>query len=699
MRVQVPELGPPDPIRPTPLKRDIYKGPPPLARDDNLGKLADALGFFNRNLQGALASREAQMKEDETARRSAEYEAWRASTSNADQVAAIREGRVPWYADPYIGAAVRKDYGAMEAMALGQEIEQEIAAGNVPLHQTDFNIERFILEKANDRVERLSSSYEAIGSFRRGLDALRENLTARHQKLRGEAATAAIEDITTRTLSAALDNAVSNGLTGDILMDQMRKIYKELGPRQSGGSLDLQYGRIDEILLDILDKRAADPKMSGAIIDLLNADRLDVGNGTRLGPLRGVARHMDKTSAIERKVLNTQATVAEAQAKATALQAAKENLKKQDGSFSTIVDAKGPNPVDPTKEISIPATALKEEAVNQSINEIRQANGGQMNFAAEADLVINNGVKHPQWIPFLDSAYRGFLNSTLNSKEGAGPEQMSAIVEAGQLFNMIADKNPAYAREMLDGKTREFFETYTALTRIGKMSPTEAAMATARAYSQESLMNDPLVAARRGQEIEAAVRNIDTSWMPFSGGIKNNYLVERQMIELTTAYTRAGGISIDDAVALAKERISKDLFTVNGHAVLGQPGIAPTDGPYFEKILGKVYEKNKDWLYAKGIDDPTDLTVVSNRNGVFYIADAKNGFPIAMPDGDPGKPETYRESPMKITFSDIAKIRKTDLDTQTKQTIEKVMEKRRNPTSYAPHNLLRGLFGYEPTGE
>jgi hypothetical protein len=124
----------------------------------------------------SLRGAEAEHKKSATEARSAEYEKWRASTSDVEQVRQIKEGVVPYYADPYIGAAVRKDYGGLRARVLANEIQNELDAGKLPIGREDFNPEKYVLEKSQGIIEEIGGSYEAISSFRRGIDSIRRGL-------------------------------------------------------------------------------------------------------------------------------------------------------------------------------------------------------------------------------------------------------------------------------------------------------------------------------------------------------------------------------------------------------------------------------------------------------------------------------------------------------------------------------------------
>ena len=86
--------------------------------------------------------------------------------------------------------------------------------------------------------------------------------------------------------------------------DPSKGIYAAVGPRLKKGSLDLSYGRMDEITLDILEDMAQRPETALAAMGMLTAQRSGI-DGQPIGPLSAAHRHNAKVEAIQRKVLKT----------------------------------------------------------------------------------------------------------------------------------------------------------------------------------------------------------------------------------------------------------------------------------------------------------------------------------------------------------------------------------------------------------
>ena len=142
-RVQVRDLAAPDPIQPSPLQSDTFAAPPQPMIDNNMDRLAAALGHFGAGVSAHLndpakkqALRDSQL---------AEWETWKAARTSTEQLDAIRSGKAPYWADPYVNKVVRGYHGGLEADTLTEQLDTEIKGGAVPKFGTpNFDPEAYV---------------------------------------------------------------------------------------------------------------------------------------------------------------------------------------------------------------------------------------------------------------------------------------------------------------------------------------------------------------------------------------------------------------------------------------------------------------------------------------------------------------------------------------------------------------------------
>jgi hypothetical protein len=677
-RVQTRDLRAPDRLEVAPLKRDTFvrAAPPPL--DPGRGSLERGLAAFASGISSLAKRAEAEHKKSATEARSAEYEKWRASTSDVEQVRQIKEGVVPYYADPYIGAAVRKDYGGLRARVLANEIQNELDAGKLPIGREDFNPEKYVLEKSQGIIEEIGGSYEAISSFRRGIDSIRRGLRGQHHKARAEAFRVRSENIAVNNLEQAIDTGARQAMSGQQISDSLRSIYAELGPRVGGGVFDMQYQRVDELLLGVLEKRADDPAYAEQVIGILNADRKDMGNGFRMGPLSATAKYGKRARSIIQRAEKAIHKQRIAEAEGRIADGMMKSLEAGDGRFASIEHSPAGQQLKKAGGRSF--KTIKDEVFNAKIGQIRADNGGAMDLPKEAELVFKNGIDHPELTGMLEAARAGYLNYNYN-KGGKDDPQMSSqqaqnIMKAAQVFNYLQDNNASWVQEFVNKDTRDFFRTYTAIrTKLG-MDPMTAAATTAQLYSRDGDLDPPSFNAAANKALDAALDNIDTrpgegggilNW--FSDEIRNPAQVRKEIKEIAITSAMVKGIKVEDAIEEAREMYEKNVINVNGWHIFGARGLEPGDATHFRGFIGAAYKKYKDNFDTLGLDEK-DIAFKKVGPGRFIMIDARNGAAVSI----------YTEKGViqpQISYQDIITARKEGEDNRIKKKIDEMVNKRK----------------------
>jgi len=693
-RVQVGDLSAPEQIRPAGYQSDTFAqaAQAPINRDAE--RLADALGTFrtgvlqlHAGMKADQAKNEADWKKAQTDRRTIEFNQYVATTPEQEILADIKRGQAPYYADPFIGSLARKFYTQKMLKDFASEVDADIAEGKIPLGRPDFNPERYVLEKARGRAEIFSNSPEEASGFASGLAEIRDDLKKKHQGVVGKAVTDGLEQMAWTNFADGIANGIDSKLPPDLLYAQIRRMYKELGPRSQGGSADIAYSRLDEILLNVLEAKAKDPKQAEVTRQILEMPRVSVdGDNTRLGSFSQTLKHSDKSRAIfdsatktlvDNEKLTTERAIAE-QDKAA--------LMRRDGSFNVITNYSDANRWDVSKKIEISAEKRKENAVMAVIKDMRAANKGLPDIPNEIDIMAVHGVKHPELIPMLEGAFAGGM-VTARPNGALGPGEVERIVQGAQVYETIAQHSKNYLQAHLDAKTFQFYQTYEVF-RASKLPPEQAAIAAARAFAPEA---DRDLSGFR-QEIESAAKSLDSSpWIPFTGEVANRGAVEGQIRDLATRL-RAGGLSAEKAVQAAKETISSNVFYVNNMAVYGAKGIEKTDVPHVTAILDAEYKKNEAYFKQQGLSS-SEISIVP-YGGNFVVVNTKTLLPIAVPRTDKEGKIIGTYVP-KISIEQVGKVRaaaKERADAENRANVLDMREMYKN----APHNLIRRGLGLAP---
>lgn len=630
-RVQVGDLAPPEAIRPSPIQSDTFAAPAQPLIDNNGERLERALGMFSSALGGLAQRRAAGAADAEKLAKiqhmeqvTGEYNAYRSAVTNGTFIQDIKAGKVSWASDPLIGSAVRKDWAGLEAESLGARVD--MAFTNNELDLADPDLEKKILEMARPGAEQFVNTADAMAEYRKGLDKVRDSVAQRRQKFMADGFQATADNMTARNIEGVLDAGVLQNASPEQVQASLRQLYKDLGPRAKGGSLDQPYGRTDTILLNLLEQKAKDPRFAEMAVRVIHSQRVDPETGQPLGALSSTIKNDEKVRAIEDAARRSLSTAAEDQVKAQLRAADLQSFKARDGSFSVLQDFKTQNGIDPSKEISVTADTRRKQAVQDYIAEVRTKNGGKPDFDREIEMVAKNGVPHPEWIPLLKDTFYGAANTNVDSMNVDGPTQAARIQQASNLYMDIVDRN-SKAVSTLPKEVREFYEGYATLVRVDGQSPDQAAASMARIHAADANNTDPEFDKTVRDQVKSATKNLNlhTGWFEFEEGVKNGTDVSPRIERLAYLIAKTRSVSPDDAVELAKKRVLETGFNVNGYVIFDQPGFDKADKPFIERTLEGVYKQLLPQFRANG-STFENLGVAPNINGELDITE--NGLPV-----------------------------------------------------------------------
>jgi hypothetical protein len=660
-RVQVRDLAPPERIQPGPLQSDTFAAPAAAPVNDDLERLSSALSHFGA---GVGAYNEG-LKKQQNEKNLAEYERFVASHTNPEIVEAFKAGKLPGQLDPISSGTISKDAGGRVAMLIARQLDEQQQAGIPGFGTEKFDAERHVLDQAAPYIEQMQGNAYALSGFNNAFDRVRSSFREAHERDLGDLRIRTMEQGARDHIRAAIVTGIKDAkLDGAGLQEALRPLYSTLGPRQKGGSLDIRYGRMDELVLEEAERLAANPEYAKSVQEMLHAPRKSLDGKSDLPPLAAVVRHDDKVSQIHRIAIKTLGDAAEDTVKRDLEQRVAKAVLAQDGSIYGLKDLDVVNPEDKSRRITYQAAALKEKGVEIALEAVRQRHGGDptKSTAEELAVVTRNAVAHPEWIPALKGAYVGLAGSLSTN---VGPDQVSAIIQSGEMYREIArNAGTNYMSKHLDRSENAFYELYNVLrSKEGGLTPEQAAANVARVYSSRLNAQDPNTEAMRRRQIEKAASRdfLEKSWatgalsyLPFSAMPAENQMeVIKRVTELANSYALTNAWSPERAVKMAAERVAGVAVNVNGNAIF-DPSVEPGDVRHINKIFEVKFFKGETQedrarikaLKDQGVEKPEDLSILPLDNGNFMIKKAGGGE-VTIPRFKDGK--IVGESPLWLS--------------------------------------------------
>lgn len=663
-RVQVPDLPAPDPIRPAPLPSDTYAPPAQPPIDNDLENLARGLGAFSSGLTALVSARAKKAEDERLAQMDAAYNYWRSTRKEDEQLQDIYAGKAPYQTDPYFYKVLSKHYGYLEAKKLGGSLDEEFNSGKIPLGQNDFNVERFLLDRAEPIAQKLSHNREAIASFRQGLDGLRSRAIEKHEQARAYGVAAAVNQVMTDNFRDILDKSVEGQRGGAEALADMRTIIKELGPRLQGGSLGVKYSAGEAALLNVLEQYADNPKYAAVIQEVIGAEREDLAQtGVKLGSFYADAKYGDRARAILFRSRRAQATEAERLFKEAFQHQMDQRFDAEDGTFSVakapISDLERPNPFDPTSTMKASAAEAARIAQKRWLD---KAVATGVPIEAQVEKFARNGEVHPA----LKAGLQGsFVAITMPNPKADQAEVTKQFVAAAGLYMTSMRVAPGADLGMSEDQ-KHLFETYRVLVENGG-EPIQIADALRAMYADPARREKMKMTGEDQRKLTDTLNSERYGhWMalgfnvPLTGEKAQNFGALRPQVEqLARAIAVTRMISAEDAVKLAVKSVAERHVYVNGHIIIGVPGFTKELGKMAEQGLKDFFDRHKTELKAYDVYGPDDLTIIpAGPTGRFKIGLRSNGLPVpVLRRAESPEDATYAGARMMTYEMEIGKLR------------------------------------------
>jgi hypothetical protein len=694
-RVVVPDLAPPERIRPYGIQSDTFERPaePPINNDYE--RLASALGQFSSAAMGAArrleADAERQRKEAEakaSADATAKFLRWEMETDDAVELQAYETGTAPV---TLVKEHVLKTHKANAyGRAFAKSVGDKIAAGSIPGWGTaGFNVDTFVMEEARPYLDAIDGDPTQLDTFQNHFDQVGGAAREAHGKLLLGKQEEAMDTAALDAMSAAFENSVNSQLLsdsiigpsrGDLLQAMNRQLYGELGP---GSLVNRSHARLDELQLEMLQRHAKDPRYAQYVMQMLGEERYAIdGSGMKLGSFLSSKKHSGTAGAIFETARQTMAEDYKKQVEASLKIQDAYAFDKGDGSHNMLKDHVEPNIYDEGKPIEVSAERRKKEAAENWLAAYRASNGGLPDYTVEVEKFALNNVKHPDLAGELTGAFRGAITA---QGSGSSPDVLQRAVDAYEKYSVASAMGYNYVEgTLLDQETIRYYEAVRYGVEHMKLT-TEAATANAlRLWATPEGRDQPHFSPDLMATIDANAASVSKWGFLNDETNANPHEVRGRIMRLAMLYTQMGNTP-DNAVTLATERVNEQSLFINGRRTWGLNGLVKGDGEIVTGLLKDIYrDQSSAAMKAAGIESPNDMRLAQGARGQYLIVN-ENGEPVI---GNGGRPLT-------ITREDVRQRRAT-VDAIHKAKAKAEFDHSRASAEQARQDQAKSLSGRAP---
>lgn len=634
-RVQVNDLAAPEAIRPYGFQSDTFAAPARAPINDNWAQLERGLAAFGSGVNALHARQKAdaekQHAEDMAAyeeRAKADVARFRLSKNSDEMMEAWRSGAVPYQHDPIMARWLNKQWAQDEAEAFGRQLDtDEHLRENIG--KEGFDVQGYIREKLAPYSARLYGEEGVLAIFADGVSRHEARVIETDNQIRGANRVMLAESRAMQQLDRAFEQGIEDGLPpSDEFSDAYRAIYKELGPRVKGGAADIRLGRLDELLLDVLKDKAADPSKAEHVLALLDAERFSTDDDTtRLGPLSSVEAHREKVAAIRRAAEKAMADREKSAIQEGAIDEAARRFGAQDGSFAAFGDQRVQSEYNGTVDVS--ADDVKKEAAIRWRDALREANGGTPDVVKETDYFAANGVVHEEFFATLKNGYYGLGNVLLKPGQAPDANAVEQIKRSAALYKQMSKQAPNYMQQLPDD-VRDFYEMIAAAEGPMGLDADQAAMLAMRVAAEGKGENGRGISGEGITKLESATDNFGRVWYKpwFMEGIENGGDLMPTAMRLTRLYMKMGnGEAAARDMAIAK--LNETTAVVNGKAIIGMPGIEKDKEGAMTAAIGGMWKQH--WTAIKA------STGASSADDLYFKPVGRAYLQLVGPGGIPAK--------------------------------------------------------------
>lgn len=644
-RIVVRDLPAPEDLLISRATGDTYAAPERPVADANMARLSASLTAFSGTLghyaQATSAQREQTQNEvaSETANR------YMATASDTQLAQDYRDGKVPMAAHPTANAAYQGAIGQNVGQKFHTDMVREFGPGGsqslLNPDGTPVDVDKLVAERAAPYLEGVpTGTPHGATYFNRSVQATRAWLGAQQQQQIAARSAENRAVVINTGFDRVLSDANLSSLAPEQVADNIRKAYAELNV-----STKATWAELDDKLVGSLKAQLAEGKVSPQaarnILAVLDAPRKAVDTGADIGALSANPRFANDTAWLRSQATGVLARDAEGQARQAMFSTARDAFLRGDGSFDLVQDIDFVNPITGQRKL-IHAQEIKDGAAVSAAQATRahvtrQFEGqpasvinGQV-FAAQVEQFVPAGVVNPEWKGLLKAA----ITDAASTSALTDPHKQQRLKGAANLYEALRTRSPAYVNSLLDGKERDFYETYHTLRQMGQGDQL-ALEGAARAIGPD--------ATAAIQAAHDSVTNAVNAFKSTGGGFFRNFTavntvnlgqVQDQIVSRAKLLVRTQGITPDAAIKAVQADIETTVPVINGHFQFERsPFLVKGKEPVVQQALDETFGRFPDAFKAQGVSAASDLSV-RFENGVYRVIRAATGMPVISPDGQP----------------------------------------------------------------
>ncbi|MER8385256.1 hypothetical protein NKH14_06990 [Mesorhizobium sp. M1380] len=618
------------------MQSDTYAPPPQPAKNENLFRLADALGAFSGSV-GNLVGLTGRTSKEDRAREDAAFQMHVAGQTLAQTRKDIAEGRMMVTDDKINNAARQSYYGGKWAEGLAQDTDTEL--------QTTFdwdkgNPEEFLAKKFQENIEKSGlTDPNAIAAAGRAWDGYKSAVLAKQQKYRNDRTVQSTVDTAFGVISDKANEWITAGVDPKKFASNLNAMRGELGVN---GSLGANEETLDNEYLNAASRLATtNPEYAVAMLD---AEYTGRSGKTSLSSQR----------AYRDKVLQIKAEAA----KAMGVQYDQSQKDQIDHEADTMLaSGKLDRLTDVTwfdhnhEQQTKSAETLKKEALNrylgrsQEIAQVGKETPDQT-MARELRVSQQSGIDHPQ----LKAVVTGIAKAAsvdMTQDPTAMDRVMDKVKMARWLYNTSKNTYMSY----LDEADRDFMESFMIgkdnLTGTdGRQMSDQAALEFAVRTSQPVQVDGLNFTRDQNDKIDRSVKPIATQdgWFGTSIGSGltpwNSAAAQQRVSSIAKRLVR-GGVDQDKAVTIAIDSVKRNSITYNGTLLeLNNKALPDNYKAALDGIIRDFVTENPGVLTDHDIGQG-DITImpiqdINRSGGRFMLTDKNTGQPLM--DDKSGEP-------------------------------------------------------------
>lgn len=244
----------------------------------------------------------------------------------------------------------------------------------------------------------------------------------------------------------------------------------------------------------------------------------------------------------------------------------------------------------------------------------------QQTLIRETEVLSKNGIEHPRVKRVLNA---GVIALGAVAASGTG-EIPPAFSQGLVMYQTLRSTNPAYLNKHIKPTDAELYELTIAGKDLLGLSDEQAALSAYRVMNGEGAVNKDIAKQEVANAIGKIIEVDRTFW--FDSPVNNPGIVSARITNLATQFRRLG-LSPEDAVKQARDKIKGDYIEVNGWAVPTGGTVIPS---HFEETV-----KERIAEIAKRLDlDEEDLTVspIGQAPNTWSIVYGASGLPVDPSD-------------------------------------------------------------------